>query len=157
LSAGSLDKEREFARYYTFSWSVTNEQFEIILPSLTEAFAHCHKLVLTADGVIPAPSGRLAKMLWLNMLPSVGFQAIVVAARKAVEENLHLSAFHNEPKPHVTLARYVDVIPEPCQNFVKSIEYTRTITVDKCILYESMLSSSDLKYIALHSFSLEAT
>ncbi len=149
-------KEENLHVTVLFLGDVEDGQYGQLLSRLEDAFAHLHRLELTAAQVTPAPPHRTPTMLWLAFKPSVGFVAMCKAIRKAAKNIFEFKPAHNEPLPHVTLARFRDGIPVPCQKMAKSIEYRRTFVVDECVMYESELSSDGPTYYELRHFKLGA-
>jgi len=147
-------KEENLHVTVLFLGDVEDEQYERLSLRLTDVFAHAHRLELNVTGVTPAPPHRAPSMLWLDFKPSVGFVAVCNAVREAAEDIIELKPAHSEPLPHVTLARFRDGMPIPCQKTAKSIEYRRTFAADECVVYESELSSDGPTYYELRRYKL---
>jgi len=134
-----------------FLGDVNGGQYERIASQLADAVDHIEAPALMTVGIGPGPPRR-PTMLWLNFRPSVGFTALVGAVRTAMHDIVTLKSAPMTVMPHVTLARFRAEPPVSCQKQAKGIEYRQGFESERCILFESQLSSAGPTYTELQSF-----
>jgi len=134
-----------------FLGDVNGSQYERIVPRLVDAVDHIEAPALKTVGIGPGPPRR-PTMLWLNFRPSVGFSALVGAVRAAMQDIVTLKSPATTVMPHVTLTRFCAEPPISCQKQAKRIEYRQGFESERCILFESQLSSAGPNYTELQSF-----
>ena len=131
-----------------FIGNVEEYTVERIRPKLWEALGVMAPFRLVPDRIAPYPSAKPA-MIWAHFHKNESFRLIYEVCRQALQDLGIQGASHDDPIPHITLARIKSnrlLFPDP--GTIK----LHPIAADHCELWESLKTTEGVLYKCLDTF-----
>lgn len=112
-----------------------------------------HSFSLKSPSWTYAPTGKPPRMVWVRYQKGEFFPALVQSMRTTIGSVVQLPQQYQDPIPHITVARFKPKGHLPA--FALPVSPTGgELTVNKLVLWESVLSQSGASYLPLAEFNL---
>ncbi|MFM2206812.1 MAG: hypothetical protein RL213_787 [Bacteroidota bacterium] len=136
-----------------FIGEVQSDRQEEVSSLASEVFSAKSPFTLEAETMTTWGDARKPNMFWLRFRRSPAFTDLRKSLYQAIAPTLSLAPDHNDPIPHVTMARFKKGTVQPFESSLPE-GFKREVTIDKAELWVSRAVSDGRKYKVISEYSM---
>ncbi len=140
----------------SFFGSIDDEEIPHLIAIVEPTLSQINPFTISIDSLVFAPPDNDSRMLWAINKHDKDFSKLVSSIESAVISCFTLPNYRKDhkPIPHITLARFEPKSINKGDLQLPTIH--NSITVQSCVLFESILTSGNPHYVRYKDFNLHS-